>query len=1028
MEITEHIKINRLKYLVKSTSQIFTDLNYASIGSKGEAKSIAKLVNFYNELNDVLQNKEKHLELFQHKEQKEALLLEYADKKTQQEKELSKLNKLKEEKQNSFINLIDDTTAEMETELNNSLLKNEISLPSEYTENLDFIVGTFIESGSKDERHGLTIGEGVTKIDKYLPVMRSAYTLSLNGEIYSNIVIKTSTKIDSDFDKMYDSFIMRCLTLFPNSCQVAALNNSVNGDFSIMELVKDCNTGMVFFGNNNISSVAKESNDISEMIKKLDILSDSRQAMLRSKSFENILKYNKNNPDSPESIIFVAVKNYPEGFNEETRKTFLKLYKDSPKSGIYIILNISEDYIESLDTYDVKSIRKSVDELISKTSYSHIFDYLGHCKLKDSKNIEIDCNARVKDFSENKFFNALSKRYTENISAAILLDSVLYKTANPKDDVNRRNKYSTILNIPIGKEGGKISYLQLSSKDSPHVLVNGMSGSGKSVFLNTLILSACYHYSPKELEIDLFDFKSGAGFGKYKNALPHVKFIATEAGILVSDILEHLTKEIQNRSRIFGSHGGDISAYNEYATQNGLQTYSRKLIVIDEYQTVVSDDVIMEKLVEIAQKGRSAGVCLVMASQSLPSEVNLGGLKNNVKTRIAFKNSPSEVSRMISDDSGDMFEKRASELEALKGLCFFGRQKEGDSQSTVVKMRSAYCGEDEEMTRFIDSIRNRWNEYEIKQNIIDEPQEILLTRDVAMSNKKIAQLVNAWDNGHLFTELGVELISQEENEYRIDDKESGANGILYLFGNKDKAINIEMSILRSILYTNMTENVTAYCVDLSGRRQALQKGIFGDLETFIKQNPDSDIFSSIEFYSGLNGLAEVINGVYEIFEERDSLPPTEWYPIEIIINMCENIKEEKFEEYSKYTTLIQESAERNIYFVLHFEDTHDIKGYDSPYRIVSDAVVLSQNIKPKNADGNLFEDLGYTTNCDALDVIKDIDSDKMRQRLSANPLKYMLAFMVDSGKTKTIIPYAYQVGSGYIESLAENLSLKRRND
>lgn len=121
---------------------------------------------------------------------------------------------------------------------------------------------------------------------------------------------------------------------------------------------------------------------------------------------------------------------------------------------------------------------------------------------------------------------------------------------------------------------------------TPHYLIGGTTGSGKSNLLHNLIMSACSRYNPDELRVYLMDFKEGVEFSQYADPnLRHAMLVATEAdteyGITV---LKHLVEEKEKRYAVFKSCGcKDIQGYRN---KNITEIMPRIMVVIDEFQVL----------------------------------------------------------------------------------------------------------------------------------------------------------------------------------------------------------------------------------------------------------------------------------------------------------------------------------------------------------------------------------------------------------------------------------------------------------
>lgn len=173
-------------------------------------------------------------------------------------------------------------------------------------------------------------------------------------------------------------------------------------------------------------------------------------------------------------------------------------------------------------------------------------------------------------------------------------------------------------------------------QDGPHVLVGGTTGSGKSEFLRTLVLSLATALPPDDLALVLVDFKGGSAFGACAR-LPHVVGLVTDLDAhLVDRALSSLGAELRRRERLFASVGAShLDQYRRAA--NRPEPLPRLVVVVDELKALV-DEVphFVDGLVRLAALGRSLGVHLVLATQR-PSGTVSAAVQANVNLRIAFR-------------------------------------------------------------------------------------------------------------------------------------------------------------------------------------------------------------------------------------------------------------------------------------------------------------------------------------------------------------------------------------------------------
>ncbi|CEG34127.1 DNA translocase FtsK [Peribacillus simplex] len=189
----------------------------------------------------------------------------------------------------------------------------------------------------------------------------------------------------------------------------------------------------------------------------------------------------------------------------------------------------------------------------------------------------------------------------------------------------------------------------------PHGLIAGQTGSGKSVCINTMLVSLLYKATPQELKLLLIDPKM-VELAPY-NRIPHlVSPVITDVKAATA-ALKWAVEEMERRYELF-VHAGvrDITRFNEQAEKAGQ--YSSKLpyilVIIDELADLMmmSPADVEEAICRIAQKARACGIHLIVATQRPSVDVITGLIKANIPTRIAFSVSSQVDSRTIIDSGG----------------------------------------------------------------------------------------------------------------------------------------------------------------------------------------------------------------------------------------------------------------------------------------------------------------------------------------------------------------------------------------
>lgn len=199
--------------------------------------------------------------------------------------------------------------------------------------------------------------------------------------------------------------------------------------------------------------------------------------------------------------------------------------------------------------------------------------------------------------------------------------------------------------VALGADASGPAYVDLAGQ-GPHTMLGGATGAGKSILLQTLVTALLLANRPDELNLVLVDFKGGSAFLPFEGC-PHVTALIRSTGETAADtfeeadaarVLASVRAEVSRRESILARYGGEIDAYwRARAANPDMAPLPRLVMVFDEFARVldISPDFLKE-LVNVAGKGRSLGMHLVLSTQSLQGKLN-DELKNNISLRISLR-------------------------------------------------------------------------------------------------------------------------------------------------------------------------------------------------------------------------------------------------------------------------------------------------------------------------------------------------------------------------------------------------------
>ena len=246
----------------------------------------------------------------------------------------------------------------------------------------------------------------------------------------------------------------------------------------------------------------------------------------------------------------------------------------------------------------------------------------------------------------------MPNRHRQTISLREVIESAEFGNSSSK------------LTLGFGKD--LIGRMRVSDlAQMPHLLIAGSTGTGKSVFLNSLIVSMLYKATPDELKLVLVDPKR-LELGLYED-IPHLLAPVVTDPKVASNVLRNATREMERRLKLLAQRGvRNIEQYNrtfktgqslslfENATEDEHKPLPFIVIVIDELADLMMVDTsnVEESITRLAQMARAVGIHLILATQRPSVDVITGLIKANFPARISFRVASKVDSRTILDANG----------------------------------------------------------------------------------------------------------------------------------------------------------------------------------------------------------------------------------------------------------------------------------------------------------------------------------------------------------------------------------------
>lgn len=525
-------------------------------------------------------------------------------------------------------------------------------------------------------------------------------------------------------------------------------------------------------------------------------LKDSLRAKM-AKSLEeygDVTKYNesKNRVVVPYDI--VVITDYQKCLSD--MRDLDVLFENGHKGGIYFVLMNNQDFRSDRDIDSLIAMEKSYQLLDAALYGNYSKDAVIRCTpILDNPILAKACFNYINEGAELPQVAAASVDYDKLLSGGFApIDKAMV--------------------IPVGaSENGDLVDFTLDTVSHIHCFIIGQSGTGKSVFLHDVIIGAMAKYSPEELELYLMDFKiGGVEFNRYKGE-KHVKALLVDNSDvqITLEILRDINNRMRERGKLLRASG--VSNIVEYNTKNPTKKMPRIVFIADECHVMFPSSnnkqmklyrEISDILAKIAKEGRSQGVHLILATQT-----------------IAQSDIPSEVINNISDfyllkcavgDSNRLVDKSSDTTSKLKT----GQVLHHDIDSDVV-FKSTYLPTPEAM-KVIDKINNKTKSYKEDQfyfvgsqvfEIDDEVKSLLKQKDTAIA-------------------LGRSIDTKMEPVMIPFRNEYADNVILFGINDEEQVSRTTMATMKSLLMSN--RNVKVKVINCLSEEQRTTNKMLKDYE------------------------------------------------------------------------------------------------------------------------------------------------------------------------------------------------------
>ena len=553
--------------------------------------------------------------------------------------------------------------------------------------------------------------------------------------------------------------------------------------------------------------------------------------------------------ENKEANVLLILKNFPHGLNTDNLEVLRKLANVGPKVGIYVIIISSKEYINEMSEREIEAF-----DLVEFAEIANSYhfkdndnDILGVLEASDSNDVT-EGTVQFDTLTESE----IRKIVKEVNSKCELKEDVVVSISEYLPETSDWWSFDSArqIEIPFGVGNDlHVKSLKITQESGQNTaVVIGIPGSGKSVFLHSLICSAAIKYSPDELRMYLIDF-SGVEFNSYAlGKLPHARVIAPEAerefGL---SILNELVEEGSRRMALCRDQNvSNIVDLKRVAP--GIKI-PRLLVIIDEFQKLfeVDNDPIAKeansKIHIIIQEFRKFGINLVLATQKLPTTSFLP--RDLIANRVVFKSSPSDFDSLISSED------RSGMPRLRTGQCVYNSESGASYANEIVQ--GFFTSKSD-----LDDLMSKIRDFEHGFSYVREPIKVFRSADLPTFEERRQEEhhTSVSPIPYIVPVYFGESIAVSDFDVNVELVKENANNILIIGGEAEIARNIAFNAMRSTV-AGHTE-YAAKVVVLSGMRA--DNPINEKISEFVASTPSDFTMASstIDVENVLKALREEI--------------------------------------------------------------------------------------------------------------------------------------------------------------------------
>lgn len=399
---------------------------------------------------------------------------------------------------------------------------------------------------------------------------------------------------------------------------------SLGGIFNLARRLLDKNNDFIYQ-----QRILAESKEIEEALKHLyEYLKVNLQEKLAG--YKDFAHYNEKEKDPlPLKALFLSGV---DALSQNALYYLEKIMRFGSKNGVLSFVNLESEK----NNQSAEDLKKHAEFFKDTTSFERL-KYLSVEVIND-QGIK---SQHMKDFADK------IKAYYEKKK---VVKSELKDLQKDEKFWTESSQYE--VSVPVGWDINHKEVCFKIGNEQNHTLICDHSGSGKSNFLHVLIQNLAFYYAPDEVQLFLLDYKEGVEFNAYTDPiLEHARLVSVASSISYGiTFLKWLCDEMQKRAELFKQFNvKDLSDYRKH------DEMPRLIVVIDEFQVLFSDNkstkAVEGHLNTLLKKGRSYGVHLVLATQTMRGGEIDSSIKAQIANRIALPMDAEDSSSVLGDDA-----------------------------------------------------------------------------------------------------------------------------------------------------------------------------------------------------------------------------------------------------------------------------------------------------------------------------------------------------------------------------------------